>query len=132
MPSVVNSSICSICSSSTAEETVSHFLFACPLKLAVWRSVFNVYIANVSHLPSVEFVDLLQSVLLSSRLYPRLHTTHLPELSTQQIFACCLLCIWRSHWDFVFNTKPFQPGVTISSVSKLLYTLAAESDLDEE
>ena len=132
MPSVVDSSICSICSSSTAEDTVSHFLFSCPSKLAVWRSVFNVYIANVSHLPSAEFVVLMQSVLLFTRPYPRLHTTRLPELSTYQIFACCLLCIWRSHWNFVFNSRPFQPGVIISSVSKLLYTLVAESELDEE
>jgi len=132
MPSVVDSSICSICSSSTAEDTVSHFLFSCPLKLAVWRSVFNMYIADVSRLPSAEFVVLMQSILLFSCPYLRVRTTLLPELSTHQIFACCLLCIWRSHWNFVFHSRPFQPGVIISSVSKLMYTLVAESDLDEE
>ncbi len=93
MPSIVDSSLCSICLFSNTEDTVSHFLFSCPSKLAVWRSVFNLYIANVSHLPSAEFVELMQSVLLFSRPCPRLNATQLPDLNTQQIFACSLLCI---------------------------------------
>ena len=132
MPTIVDSSICAICSSVTsAIDSRSHFLWSCHLKLAVWRSVFNRFIFNVAHLSSGAFTDILESALLFARPLERYYLHDFTDLSAAQIFACTLLALWRAHWNVVFYSRPFLPAAVIASVHKSLSLLCAESNLDD-
>ena len=132
MPTIVDSNLCAVCLSSTeVVDSRRHFLWSCHLKLSVWRSIFNRFISNVTHLPSTAFLELLESLLFFTRPLQRYSTCEYPDLSTAQIYACTLLCVWRSHWNVVFHSRPFMPACVIDSVHKMLSSLQSESDLDD-
>ncbi|CEP08769.1 hypothetical protein [Parasitella parasitica] len=118
-PSSPFSALCS----GQVEESLHHFLFACPLKLQVWRSIFQTYISPLP--PSDhDLVNQLVTIFACSDT-PLIRVIQMPctLLSTDQIFACTLLTIWQAHWRMFFNGILFLPRSalqrTVRSFSRL-------------
>lgn len=37
-----------------------------------------------------------------------------------QLLSCTLLCIWRHHWNYVLNGRPFMTSIVVVAVSSAL------------
>ncbi|KAI9248724.1 hypothetical protein EDC94DRAFT_569914, partial [Helicostylum pulchrum] len=128
-PDKTESPNCLLClSTSISEETVDHFLFACPSKNSIWFNIITSYISSTGTPSSIS--ALLPSILSLSlpNHFKRDSTiTSLPELSTYQIFACTLLHIWRAYWRFAFDSTPFISTNIIIAITKTLNQLNSET-----
>jgi len=119
---------CTVCSTSTVEDH-THFLFSCPLKLLVWREMYNSFISSapitdtnlVQHLN-----DLLQCKSIS---VDRDASLPFPDLSLPQLFACTLVAIWQAHWRWIFDTTPFLLIPVRHCLTRFLTQLDAELHL---
>jgi hypothetical protein len=134
MTSLHPSPYCPLCSTSTPTiETQDHFLFECPFKYHVWQTIYYTYIKQSAPSPSTNRITITmfhQLLYLSSPTTYRTSHPLFPSLTTSQIFACTLQCIWQSHWRFIFNDIPFQPSSIIKTIARLLLQLDSELQLD--
>ncbi|KAI9243717.1 hypothetical protein EDC94DRAFT_591016, partial [Helicostylum pulchrum] len=133
-PDKTESPNCLLClSTSISEETVDHFLFACPSKNLIWFNIITSYISSTGTPSSIS--ALLPSILslsLPNHFEKGSTITSLPELSTYQIFACTLLHIWRAHWRFAFDSTPFISANIMIVITKTLNQLNSEMQLDDK
>ncbi|OBZ81199.1 hypothetical protein A0J61_10752, partial [Choanephora cucurbitarum] len=98
IPSEFPSPLCHICS--TGEDTIDHFFFLCPPKLAVWLHILTSYINPLIRFVPSDVPHILRSIFRFQ------HTTSLrdpslplSDLSQEQVFACTLQGIWQIHWQ---------------------------------
>ena len=131
MPLVHTSPYCPHCpESSHSIETNDHFLFSCPVKLTVWRSIFTMYISGMSSESDEVFLQVLQNILSFNSSVIRISPVPLPEISVSQIFACTLLAIWQAHWRRIFDETPFIPDTVISKSIRHFSTLHSQFFID--
>jgi hypothetical protein len=98
MPEAFSSSSCVICGQS--EETVEHLLYQCPLKLAVWQTIWE------EHFPAAALSPMVVHNALFRLRFPQKHT-QAPSVPTSAIIAAIITSIWRAHWSTVFDAQPF-------------------------
>ncbi|KAG0911515.1 hypothetical protein G6F33_006921 [Rhizopus arrhizus] len=110
------SKICLICSG--YEETPLHFLFECSQKLAVWSSLWD----SQFELPFLTYSLRCAIFLLE---FPNCHSNTSTILSI--FFETLLLALWRNHWSFVFDGRPFPANIVIASAKQLLFISLQES-----
>ncbi|KAG0755158.1 hypothetical protein G6F16_013333 [Rhizopus arrhizus] len=115
------SKICPICSGH--EETPSHFLFECSQKLAVWSSLWD----SQFELPFSTY-SLRRAIFLLEFPKCRSNTSSVPSI----FFGTLLLALWRNHWSFVFDGRPFLANTIIASAKQLLFISLQESLLSNK
>ncbi|KAI8367676.1 uncharacterized protein BYT42DRAFT_483123, partial [Radiomyces spectabilis] len=93
-PNNFPSPLCRLCL--TQPETMSHFLYDCPLKWQVWSTLWS---------------DFLLLSPTSSAVQQALYSFSFPPsppiLPSSTIVATILLGIWKAHWHFIFDNTPF-------------------------
>ncbi|EIE77754.1 hypothetical protein RO3G_02458 [Rhizopus delemar RA 99-880] len=110
------SKLCPVCKN--LEETPSHFLFDCPQKLAIWSLLWDSQFEQ----PFSKY-SLRRALFLLDFPKCRPDTVHAPSVFISTI----LLAIWRNHWAFIFDHRPFLTDVTIRCVNQLLSVSLQES-----
>jgi hypothetical protein len=125
---------CPLCSSYIpTRETLDHFIFECPLKFHVWQTIYYAYIRHSLPSPPPNRITLSSFYLLLHLSFSTVHRTFhplFPKLTSHQIFACTLQCVWQAHWRFVFDDIPFRPSKVLKSIARLLTQLDSELQLD--
>ncbi|KAI8644931.1 hypothetical protein BD408DRAFT_460973, partial [Parasitella parasitica] len=106
---------CIICSTFTVEDNL-HFLFSYPLKLLVWRDMFQSFICSTPFSDAILLHYLTEILFCKGISVDRDTSLPFADLSLRQIFACTLLTIWQAHWRWTFNRTPF----LVTSVSQSL------------
>lgn len=120
---------CTVCSATVIED-ITHFFFTCPTKFSVWRSITHSYLSS-SHLSDSDIVSLLLSISsLNAADHNRSPDHPHPNLSTSQVFAVTLLCIWQAHWRFIFDLIPIAPVNVKMLVTRSLARFAYEFQPD--
>ncbi|KAG1533569.1 hypothetical protein G6F51_012544 [Rhizopus arrhizus] len=117
LPTHFTSAQCPVCL--TAEDTLLHFVFQCPAKLAVWRYVWRKYFPLCPFSP-----EHVQKTVISLKfpLVP-LRSTLAPA---SVIIGHTLLAIWRAHWQLVFDNRPFDSLLVSHSATRLIQTSVQE------
>jgi hypothetical protein len=110
------SKLCPVCKN--LEEIPSHFLFDCPQKLAVWSLLWNSQFEQ----PFSKY-SLRRALFLLD--FPKCRSDTVPAPSI--FIGIILLAIWRNHWAFIFDHRPFLTDVTIRYVNQLLSVSLQES-----
>ena len=117
IPSYFPSSLCLLCTAQ--EDTLLHFLYDCECKFRVWDNVWRLYFGG----------SIATSTVISDALF-RLKfpedTAQLLTVHPSIIIAHTLLAIWRAHWSFIFDAKPFSVSSIIRSIAKLMQSSEAE------
>ncbi|OAD67719.1 hypothetical protein PHYBLDRAFT_73929 [Phycomyces blakesleeanus NRRL 1555(-)] len=98
-----------------------HFLYACPLKLPLWHTLWLTHFGF-----SPQFSD-IHNVLYKFSFPPPLDPTSHPA----SILGSVLLALWRHHWAFIFNQSPFVAANATTTASSLLSHLQSEENLDQ-
>lgn len=98
-------------------DSLYHFVFECPIKLAVWEHVWSAYF-----IPPLSFSN------VSRALFQLQHPQCQPwvSISASTVIGHTLYSIWRSRWAFVFDGVPFTTAATISSTTRMLLTASQE------
>ncbi|KAL9536488.1 hypothetical protein MBANPS3_012616, partial [Mucor bainieri] len=113
----VPSPSCAICHA--PQETMDHFLFSCPVKLAVWQQVHR------DHLDTDDSISPLDLHLLLFTF----RSSHVHSPSALRIIAATLESIWLSHWSFIFNDTPFTTTTVLALVAQKIRRSNQESFL---
>ncbi|OAD78033.1 hypothetical protein PHYBLDRAFT_164915 [Phycomyces blakesleeanus NRRL 1555(-)] len=119
VPTVFPSATCSLCG--TTDESQDHFLFACPLKLPLWKTFWHTHFGFSSQTSDIH------NALYKFTFPPPLD----PTLESASIFGSALLAVWRHHWVFVFDQALFIATNAITTANSLLSRLYAEENLDQ-
>ena len=121
MPDSFPFSACLLCN--LPLENLDHFVFSCPIKLAVWQSVWNLFFEGT--------VDLSQNALPVKQAVFALHFPPLQSSTTTRyasvVIGSTIHSLWRAHWSFVFDSRPFTDS-TILAQTRLLINAATEED----
>lgn len=105
---------CRICS--LHDEDDHHFLFSCPMKLLIWQSALSKFLRD-----QVWTALQVESLFLP----PTPAIEPLVEISMAALLSSILAAIWRNHWSFIFDEKPFEADKGINSInSDVCYLLA--------
>jgi hypothetical protein len=118
MPETFSSSSCVICGES--EGAIEHLLYQCPLKLAVWQTIWE------EHFPATIFSPMVVHNALFRLQFPQKHTQAL-SVPTSAIIAAIITSIWRVHWFAVFDAQPFLVNPILQSVRKLIHKTLHEA-----
>ncbi|KAI9487464.1 MAG: hypothetical protein EXX96DRAFT_472324, partial [Benjaminiella poitrasii] len=111
---------CTICKQNTVE-TAIHLLFTCPLKRRVWNKVIFEFLWI-----TVNISDIIQSCThldFNSRL---LYCKFSGVLSPTIIILTSIVVIWKAHYQFVFNSIPFDPHAVLRHIRQHLATFITE------
>ncbi|ORX46050.1 hypothetical protein DM01DRAFT_1327950 [Hesseltinella vesiculosa] len=120
VPPLVTSPKCSICRHH--DESSVHLLFACPLKMWVWRLAWQKHFDTP--------FDSIQNVISSftSWTWPPLRPGT-PSLSAPLVLGTILAVIWSAHWHHVYDDIPFSAPNVLTSVNKSIQPLRDEPRL---
>ncbi|KAI8642131.1 hypothetical protein BD408DRAFT_417139 [Parasitella parasitica] len=102
---------CAICHHPT--ESTDHFMFSCPVKLAVWQQVHHEHLGAEASITSLDLHHLLTT----------LRSPHVRSTSDLCIIAATLESIWLSHWSFIFNDTPFTTAIVLALLLSSLLIL---------
>ncbi|GAN02111.1 hypothetical protein MAM1_0017c01551 [Mucor ambiguus] len=104
IPDFFPSPSCALCSHSC--DTLGHFLFLCPVKLAAWQTIQHRHLHFLSNSWTSADLHLILTTLRFPSGFP---------LSALLVIVATLESIWISHWSFTFSATPF----TLKSVLSL-------------
>ncbi|KAI8994704.1 hypothetical protein BDB01DRAFT_753569 [Pilobolus umbonatus] len=115
-PTIFPTDNCPRCSNNPLSntESITHFLFTCPSSVTVWVALYSEYVSP--NITTVQLQYLLDKLLHISGNHPRLFTS----------ISCGLQAIWLSHWNAVFQNRPFETTAVINLTFKLSHTLLSE------
>ncbi|KAG2223385.1 hypothetical protein INT45_002880 [Circinella minor] len=109
--------ICQLCHITI--DSSSHFLVSCPLRWAVWTRTWGpiFYCEPDEHNLLRVIMDLRWDLIPPNSF-----------VKYTNVIQGTLLAIWRSHWNLIFNNRPFDPLQVSRSALKIIHSLQAPSD----
>ncbi|OAD80980.1 hypothetical protein PHYBLDRAFT_62024 [Phycomyces blakesleeanus NRRL 1555(-)] len=119
IPTSFPSPNCSLCG--TEIDSQDHFLYACPLKLPLWHTL---WLAHFGFSPQSSDIH---NALYKFSFPPPLDPTSHPA----SILGSVLLALWRHHWAFIFDQSPFVAANATTTANSLLSRLQSEENLDQ-
>jgi hypothetical protein len=118
-PARYSSGDCLLCSTT---ESIAHFFFDCPTKSAFWELLIR------------EFLWPGATTQTISSCIQHLNFTSLscsPRCSAKAdiLIIVALSELWKAHWRFVFDNKPFSPAAVLSNTTFCLERRKAEDQV---
>ena len=106
---------CRLCLLQPEDDT--HFLFACPKKLAIWKPALSKFLSAQDWTPA----------MVERLLYPN-PPVYQPiiNLSAVLVLSAILSMIWRFHWKAIIDEEDFESDIVLRAIDREINYLLAQ------